>query len=35
MSLPTAIVTATGMACGTVLVVVIVAIIWATTHNYR
>jgi hypothetical protein len=35
MSLPTAIVTATGMVCGTVLIVITVAIIWATTHNYH
>jgi hypothetical protein len=33
MSLPTAIVTATGMICGTVLLVVLVSFIWAATHR--
>jgi len=34
MSLPTAIVVATAMVCGTTLIVVVIAIIWATTHHY-
>lgn len=33
MSLPTAIVTATGMVCGTVLLVVVASFIWAATHR--
>jgi hypothetical protein len=33
MSLPTAIVMATAMICGTVLIVVIAAFIWASTHR--
>lgn len=33
MTLPTAIVIATGMICGTVLLVVIAAFIWAATHR--
>jgi hypothetical protein len=35
MSLPTAIVVAVGMICGTTLLVVLAAFIWATTHHYR
>jgi hypothetical protein len=33
MTLPTAIVVATGMICGTVLLVVIASFIWAVTHH--
>jgi hypothetical protein len=33
MTLPTAIVVATGMTCGTVLLVVIGAFLWAATHH--
>jgi hypothetical protein len=33
MSLPTAIVLATGMICGTVLLVVFVSLFWATRHH--
>lgn len=33
MSLPTAIVTATGMVCGTILLVVLASFIWATMHR--
>jgi hypothetical protein len=33
MTLPNAIVVATGMICGTVLLVVIASFIWAATHR--
>lgn len=33
MSLPTAIVIATAMLCGTTLIVVIIAVVWASTHH--
>jgi hypothetical protein len=33
MSLPTAIVTATGMLCGTALVLFAVSLIWMATHR--
>jgi hypothetical protein len=33
MSLPTAIVIATGMICGTVLLVVLASFLWATHHS--
>jgi hypothetical protein len=33
MSLPTAIVTATGMVCGTALLLFIISMIWVATHR--
>jgi len=33
MTLPTAIVVATAMICFTVLVVVVTAVVWASTHR--
>jgi hypothetical protein len=33
MNLPTAIVTATGMLCGTALLLVVMAMIWMTLHR--
>jgi hypothetical protein len=35
MSLPTAIVIATGMICGTVLLVVLVSFLWAANHHRK
>jgi hypothetical protein len=33
MTVPTAIVIATGMTCGTVLLVVIASFVWVATHH--